>query len=282
MNLSGSIGYTLLTNDNKNILVFADAHSEVTYCKDNFVKISDFFNKLMNDKNYQILLEEVNRNQVKLLELWPNSDHIQNLKNLYLNNRTKIIPVDIRPFLYGFHWDIIDEDKYKDYGNILLRDYLSNLNFFFTRSKEISLEDKSKIIFNKEIKKLIINFSYKNKINEHFQKIKNSYFYYLKLCENFLDKKLIDILNNNKNLLLLLDNLLSSIMEWYCIILMLSTSKISIIHIGLFHSREIVNNLINIYDFKINEEKGITRNPKKTLLSCVLLSKKMLKQIKIN
>ena len=43
----------------------------------------------MNDKNYQILLEEVNRNQVKLLELWPNSDHIQNLKNLYLNNRTK-------------------------------------------------------------------------------------------------------------------------------------------------------------------------------------------------
>ena len=69
MNLSGSIGYTLLTNDNKNILVFADAHSEVTYCKDNFVKISDFFNRLMNDKNYQILLEEVNRNQVKIIRI---------------------------------------------------------------------------------------------------------------------------------------------------------------------------------------------------------------------
>ena len=98
----------------------------------------------MNDKNYQILLEEVNRNQVKLLELWPNSDHIQNLKNLYLNNRTKIIPVDIRPFLYGFHWDIIDEDKYKDYGNILLRDYLSNLNFF--------LQDQKKLVWRIKVK----------------------------------------------------------------------------------------------------------------------------------
>ena len=120
------------------------------------------------------------------------------------------------------------------------------------------------------------------KINDHFQKIKKSYLFYLKLCDKFLDSKLIDIINKNKNLLHLLDNLLSSIMEWYCIVLMLSTNKISIIHIGLFHSRELVNNLINIYNFKINEENGLTKNPKDTLHSCVLLSKKMLKQIKIN
>ena len=121
MNLSGSIGYTLLSNNNKNILVFADAHSEVIYCKDNFIKISDFFRKLLNNENYQILLEEVNRSRVKLLELWPNSEHIQNLKNLYLNNKTKIIPVDIRPYFYQFHWEIIETEKYKEYGNILLK-----------------------------------------------------------------------------------------------------------------------------------------------------------------
>ena len=61
--------------------------------------------------------------------------------------------MDIRPFLYGFHWDIIDEDKYKDYGNnILLRDYLSNLNFFLQDQKKLVWRIKSKIIFNKEIK----------------------------------------------------------------------------------------------------------------------------------
>jgi hypothetical protein len=281
MNLSGSIGFSLLSNKNKNILVFADAHSDVKYCENNFIKISEFFKNLLNNENYQILIEEVNRSQVKLLELWPNSEHIQNLKNLYLNNKNKVIPIDIRPYFYNFYWEMIVEDEYKDYGNILFKDYLSDLNFFFTRSKKISKE-KSYLIFNEKIEDIIIDENYKEIIKNHYQKIKNSYLFYIKLCEKFLNNKLIDILNNNKNLLHLLDNLLSSIMEWYCIVLMLSTNKISIIHIGLFHSRDIVNNLVNMYGFKINEENGITKNPKDTLLSCVLLSKKMLKQIKIN
>ncbi len=76
-----------------------------------------------------------------------------------------------------------------------------------------------------------------------------------------------------------LDELLSSIMEWYSIVLMLSSSKISVIHLGLFHSREIVYSLINNYKFNLIEEKGITKYPSKNLKSCVLLSKKMIKNL---
>ena len=52
----------------------------------------------------------------------------------------------------------------------------------------------------------------------------------------------------------MLDELLSSIMEWYSIVLMLSSSKISVIHLGLFHSREIVYSLINNYKFDLIED----------------------------
>ena len=280
MNLSGSIGYTLLSKNKKKILIFADAHSDVEYCKDNFVKISELFNKLLNNDNYQILLEEVNRNNVELDELWPESEHIQNLKKLYLKNKNLIIPIDIRPQFYKFSWEIFLNDKYKKFGDIKLNDYLENLNLFFFKDKI----DKKKynLKLNDKIKKLIIDENYYNNLKNNFDRLKNSYSDYLKTYDNFLNKKLIDIYNIDQNVFHLLDKLLSSIMEWYCTLIMLTTNKISILHAGLFHSREIVKILLNDFKFNIIENYGITSMPSFNLKSCVILSKKMLENINLS
>ena len=58
MNISGSVGYTLLFNKKTSlhVLVFADIHDGVKYCvQDNAVMISDFLKKSHNNN---ILLEE--------------------------------------------------------------------------------------------------------------------------------------------------------------------------------------------------------------------------------
>ena len=67
LNLSGSIGYTLLNNNNKKVLILADMHSELPYCQ-NGIFVSDW----MKSKNKsKILLEEVPRTGSQLKELWP-------------------------------------------------------------------------------------------------------------------------------------------------------------------------------------------------------------------
>lgn len=280
MNLSGSIGYTLLSKNNKKILIFADAHSDVEYCKDNFIKISDFFNKLLNNNNYQILLEEVNRNNVELNELWPGSEHIQNLKDLYLKNKNKIIPIDIRPNFYKFSWEVFLDEKYKKFGEMKLIDYLENLNLFFFKDKKEN--DKYKLKLNENIKNLIINQDYYEVLKKNFEKLKKLYLDYLKKYDNFLNKKLIDIYNIDQTVFHLLDKILSSVMEWYSNLVILTTNKISILHAGLFHSREIVKNLIKDFKFNVEENYGITIFPSFNLKSCVILSKKMLESINLS
>lgn len=272
MNLSGSIGYSFLSKNDKKILVFADAHSEVEYCKEDYIKISNLFKSLLKKDKYQILLEEVDRRNVELNELWPKSEHIQNLKKLYLENKEYIIPIDIRPFLYKFSWEFILEDKFKEYGKVKLIDYLENLDIFFKLKSD-------NLVFNNEIKKLISNNDYIENINKNFNNLKFLYLKFKYMNKNILNKNLIDIYNLNKDIFKILDDLLSSIMEWYTIVLILSTKKISIIHLGLFHSREIVYNLIKNYKFDLIEENGITKYPKNNLKSCVILSKKMLKNL---
>ena len=56
--LSGATGYTILSRNNKVILLLADIHDGVNYCNRNqpHIKISDFLKKKKN--NNQILLEE--------------------------------------------------------------------------------------------------------------------------------------------------------------------------------------------------------------------------------
>ena len=62
--------------------------------------------------------------------------HTQDLKNLYLSDETKlIIPVDIRSKFFSFSWEISSNQK--EYGSILMSDYLKNFTDFLIYNKEV-------------------------------------------------------------------------------------------------------------------------------------------------
>ena len=82
-NIYGTIGYTVLKNPNTNnkIIILADMHDKLPECV-NQTNISNWFESKINSS--KILLEEVPRDNVTLHELWSESPHTQNLKNLFL------------------------------------------------------------------------------------------------------------------------------------------------------------------------------------------------------
>jgi hypothetical protein len=77
--LYGSIGYTILNNNqnDKKILIFADMHDKLKKC-DNYTKMADWMKGKFNKS--KILLEEVNRKNIYLKELWLKGEHTQELK----------------------------------------------------------------------------------------------------------------------------------------------------------------------------------------------------------
>ena len=83
------------------------------------------------------------------------------------------------------------------------------------------------------------------------------------------------IKKNNINVLKIINKILSNIMEWYIILLIYSSNKNSIVHVGLAHSSEIVEILIKIYKFKKIEDKGINTfenfNMNSTPSACLMI-----------
>jgi hypothetical protein len=270
MKISGSIGIQVLekniNNNLKKILIFSDAHSGIPYCENNYISITNWLKKKLNG-NYQILLEEVKRKSIILKELWPTSPHIQELKKLYLTGEENIIPIDIRPYLIPFSWELIDIDN--KLGKILLKDYISKLNKLFNNDLNY---------FNFIIKSLIKKKLSKSSIlGDHFNKLSSNLKKINKENKNLLDKDLNYVIVNNRNSLININNLLDLIMEWYIIVNIFSTEKVSIIHTGLYHSEKIIKLLINNYNFKSIYNYG-TNNVKDTnnnITSCVYFPKKL-------
>ena len=101
MLLSGSIGGVLLekkiNNIKKKVLVLADVHDGVSYCKNESSKISDFLDKNKYTKN--ILLEEVPRDKVNLKELWPGSPHTHSQPTSFCTDRTAHCWLGLQVFL---------------------------------------------------------------------------------------------------------------------------------------------------------------------------------------
>lgn len=265
MLLSGSVGYTLLQNNNKYVLVFSDIHDDVSYCQSNkSLDMSDFLNS--RSSNSQILLEEANRDNVKLQELWPTSDHTQKLKLLAINNPDEIIPVDIRPKLILFSWELIDKNK--ELQNIKLKKYLELINNFFNKSSQLYID-----LFEKEINKM--NKENHQEIFLFFNTVREDYIQFLTNNKNLLNLNLIKIKNTNIDILDYINNLCSFIMEWYIIILIYNNKKNSIVHVGLIHSNRLIDILIKIYKFKKISEKGINLFEQTLFInkpsSCILL-----------
>ena len=237
-NIYGTIGYTILKNHNHNVIIFADMHDQLLDCKNNITISNWLKNKF--ETSY-ILLEEVDRNtDFKLKELWTESTHTQELKKLYLNNKNIILPVDIRPFLIPYNWEI---DKNND--KTQLREYLLLIDNFFCLNNEY-------------IKKQIKNYN-NNLINnisgKHYIVLKYIYFSFLLKYHKLLYKKLKYI---KEEILEEINDILNNIMEWYiCAKIYILQNKSNIIHTGLAHSQNIITLLIRIYKYNIEIENGV-------------------------
>lgn len=246
-NLYGTIGHTILTKGNKKIIVFADKHDKLPKCGES-VKIADWFNNKI--KKSKLLLEEVPRGSVELSELWTESEHTQDLKNLYLKNPNIIVGLDIRPLVIPFSWETY-KDRYQnnEIESIKIGEYLRPTNDFFSLKNQWLINN-----FPKYNTKTLKN----TKVGEHFLKIKNNFRYILVTNKKIFYKTLINVIEQDENFLYLFNDILDQIMEWYiCANVELNTDNNIMIHAGLAHSDVIIDLLRDFYGYTILEENGI-------------------------
>ncbi len=252
MNISGTVGYTLLKHKYiyKYVLMFADVHDGVNYCNDNSIMIDDF----LNNKDYNnILLEEIVRdNESILTDLWPSSLHTQKLKTLNRNNK-KIRPVDIRPLLVPFSWEILENKP--EMGNIKFSIYLIPLiNLFELKPTKIF---KRYII--PEMNYIDESKTFKVSLKTHFLEMKKLFEEFKEKHSNYMNYDLIYIYNNHTDILYILNDIISAIMEWYILLLIHNNDKNTIVHIGLAHSEKVLEFLTKVYQFRIVQENGINK-----------------------
>jgi len=284
--ISGSVEWFLLVKNEKYILIFSDIHSKSKYCTNND---SVFFNEWLNSikNNSLVLIEEVDRTNVELKELWKEAVHTQKLKDWYIKNSNKknVIPIDIRPFLLPFSWQLWKEND--ECAKYTLKKYIELIKIFLFQ--EINSENK------KIISPLLLSIIHKlekvrknNKKNtglmKHFNLIKKKF---ISFCAKHKDKmnllieKWVDqyddwmgnylFYNGELKLLTEIEEIISAIMEWYTILNIMINDKLSVIHAGLAHTRNIKYILENIYKFSISESFTHNLN-KSTPDACVVLS----------
>jgi hypothetical protein len=250
--INGSIGFIYLKNLENQILLLSDNHASENYCtinKDNSKFISDW----LLTKNSKVLLEEVPRmNGSELLELW-SSKHIQKLKDIYLKQKLKINQIegiDVRPLLIPFTLDIfkvdnIDKEYIEKIKNMNVIDYLKLLDSFFELKHKYFIENIGDVYIDMNNEKL----------KKHFLKLKNSFIDLKKDCSVNILVKNIDLVFQNK-----IEELLSSIMEWYSIAKIFFNNKLGInkfiIHAGLVHTTNLNDILTNLYDYKKINSNG--------------------------
>lgn len=244
----GSIGYTLLRNNdtNKNIIILADMHDTLPECM-NKVNISEWFkNKFPTSK---ILLEEVKRDDNELKELWTDSPHTQELKNLYLENDDIINPIDIRPKLIPFSLEMLKFSP--SYKTVLLSDYLKSIDKFFSCDHEFIINN----IDNYRLENLKHTV-----LGKHFLKIKYIYKNFLLKRRDDLKKPLTQLVSQIDDLINEVNILLDNMMEWYiCANIDKYKNDTIIIHTGLYHSEKVIYWLLNHYNYNLIKTDGINK-----------------------
>jgi len=263
MLVSGSIGYIHLKNNIKNIHIFLDNHTNTKYCNNsNQIFLNDFIKKyiLNNPKfcinkncNLNIFLEEL-IDEKNMILLHKDSLHINKFlyfyKNILKNQYNQYtFPFDIRQFLNVIDIVLIinNIEKYKLLNCKYLFYYLNIILDLKLNLNEIDkyLIDKNNIKQINKIKKLLFT-KFKNKnLIKHYK--------FLKKKALILYKKLNIIIKDcSKENLIKLSELIDNVMEFYCIVLIISNSETEIIvYAGAYHCLNIANKLINNYKYKI-------------------------------
>lgn len=237
----GMIGYTILVNNNKKVLIMADRHDDLPKCPDSYESVAKWMKSKFNSSD--ILLEEVERSNSELGELWSSSEHTQELKNLYLDNSEIIVPIDIRNDFIPYSWEVytINEPSH----NIKMYEFLGLINNFFmlknNKLNQLDYYNSYKLKntplgqYYLQIKKRYTNFVYKN--------IKNLRKYMGQINRSLIFEEFNDILHD--------------ILEWYAVSKIINSEKESIIiHTGLAHSDKIMNILVELFGFKIHHQEG--------------------------
>jgi hypothetical protein len=238
----GMIGYTILNNSllfpNTEILLISDMHDEpIKNCYPHKqINIEDLLKKYI-DKEYKVLMEEI-PDKKELISFYPDSNHINNMRKLYLDNFDKIIAFDIR-------LDLLEQHKLK-YSNIPLITYFTRLfNFFMIKSK-IFEEDEIKYYHYE----LLIGF--RDFIKKYINELKKNYYE--------IDKITFEFMQND------IDKLLSNIIEFYCFCKLfidlknnLNKSKKYVINCGLFHSENLINIICKYLKYTKKIQNGINK-----------------------
>ena len=274
----GTIGYTIFNNNDKEIIIFSDMHDKLPACiyedkeicnhheciKIKSINIADWLKDKIKQSNIIVLLEEIEREDEYTLEsLWNLSSHTIALANLYLDNMNTIIPIDIRPHLIPFSWELSEQ-----YEHITLQFYIKDIQDFFTfkHKKLNSLFDKYNVpIHNSE--HLLIH-------------LKLIYDKFIKLYKIIEEKQLLNIsvktiLLKHKKIFLKFESILNDCMEWYICILIFHymTNYTIIIHAGLYHTSKLNSILSLYYNFNLLKKAGDVSLDSKRTHECQFIKK---------
>ena len=304
LNISGTIGLSILENENNKIFIFYDDHQNKKYCKDNFF-ISNLLDNIIKNPKYNkdtclILEEPFIKNSDKIKILWSDSKHLLYFRKFYSKiinkcGKDKVcfgFPADIRLSLLDISieeiMDNVEIDKYK----IKIFDYFKYILFLFDIEpiiiKNNNIINFLKQVFSKytkstyyiELEKKIINF-YNKFIKDNKEIIINNFIktlspehYNFKYNKGYPFIKTNDIYFFDE-----IDKILSGIMEFFIIIMItLLPYKFKFIYAGYYHSNNIKHILINTYNYKLITDYGITENieiiNEATINNCINVDKK--------
>jgi hypothetical protein len=250
----GAIGYTILYDSDLfkdiEILLISDVHEEfIKKCDSNEeISINKYIKDLL-DKDYTIILEEIPNNK-ELEELFPTSNHVKELRTLYLNNFDKITGIDIR-------LDIIDITNIKNYDNILIIKLLNIYNFYLLNNNFL----KKCSLYNKKIEKSILK--------DYYLKLIKKFLNFIYYCDDDLYKQPKYISPIKIEIIVsALEEILSDIMEFYTIIVLYdkindllqnNKPKKIVIYCGLYHIEQLEKYIIEYFKFKIKKSDGIVK-----------------------
>ena len=250
----GAIGYSILDNSalfkDIEILLISDVHEEFTQkCNSKYeITIDKYISDLLQ-KDYTIILEEIPNNN-ELIGLFPNSKHINSIRELYLNNIHRITGIDIR-------LDLIDITDIKNNDCILIKKLLNIYNVYLFKNDLF----KKCSLYNKKIDQSILK-DYYLKLIKKFQ----NFIYY---CNDDLYKYPKDISPIKIEIIItVLEEILSDIIEFYTMIvlydkidyiLQYNKPKKIVIYCGLYHIEQLEKYIIEYLKFKNKRSDGIIK-----------------------
>jgi hypothetical protein len=93
----------------------------------------------------------------------------------------------------------------------------------------------------------------------HYDEIKTIYLEYKKRNRRLLSFSMVKLFILDPSILEEINEMMSSIMEWYTLLLILNNKSKCIIHLGLAHSNRLLDFLQEVYGFTVINESGITK-----------------------